>query len=135
MIFVREKPLTVKEVYSILYSSDVRVFAAMGSSSCNPHSQFLVHSAKWTVGMHRLSPLAERQRHSPQWIGSSVLTVRLEPPTTRLAELVRGANHCATSPHIKWTNETSQSPGRRTCHPPVTLIISGSVTWPLSLIN
>ena len=29
--------------------------------------------------------------------GSSVLTVRLEPPTSRL---VRGANHCATSPLI-----------------------------------
>ena len=50
----------------------------------------------WGMGMHRLSTLAEGQRHSPQWI-FAVLTVRLEPPSSRLAELVRGANNCATS--------------------------------------
>ena len=42
---------------------------------------------------------------------SSVLTVRLEPPTPRLAELLCSANHCATSSTITYAARvTKQSP-------------------------
>ena len=51
-----------------LHTLFVRDFAAMDSSSFNPHAQFLVHSALWTGGYQALESLAECQWHSPQWI-------------------------------------------------------------------
>ena len=57
---------------SAIHTLFVRDFAAsaMGSSSFNHMHNFLcnVHSAEWTGVLHRFSPLAERQRRSPQWI-------------------------------------------------------------------
>ena len=41
--------------------------------------------------------------------GSSVLTVRFELPTSRLAEQIRGANHCATSPLINKSEQNADS--------------------------
>ena len=61
----------------------------MGSSSFHPHTQFLVHSAQWTGRLHRLKIALTLSRMSlaltPVDLG--FLTIRLEPPTSRLTFL------------------------------------------------
>ena len=69
----------------------VRNFAAMGRPSLNPHAQFLEHLAEWTGGLHRLEKtLTLSSVNDGHPSGSSVLIVRLKPPTSRLTELLLG---------------------------------------------
>ena len=80
----------------------VRDFAAMGSSSFNPQVQFPVHSAEWTVWLLRFEITLTLSRASTTLtpVDHRCSQADSNHLTSRLAELVCGANHYATSPPI-----------------------------------
>ena len=73
-------------MYFILYLSETSLLWAAPHLTImhNFLYKYIRLSVPWGLGMHRLSRLAERQRHSSQ----RMITVRLETPTSRLAEKI-----------------------------------------------